>query len=48
MTPPVLYSMADVAKHLGKSVRWLQEFVRHNPCGRMVGRSRKFTEGDFR
>ena len=47
MTPPTLYTIADVAKHLGKSVRWLQDFVRHNPSGRMVGRSRIFTEGDL-
>lgn len=42
-----LLTMADVAERIGKSLRWLQEHVRQNPCGRMAGRTRLFTESDF-
>lgn len=37
----------DVAKRLGKSVRWLRYYLAHNPAGRMAGRTRLFTEQDF-
>jgi hypothetical protein len=43
----VALRMKDVAARLGKSVRWLQEYLRANPCGRFAGRSRIFTEADY-
>jgi hypothetical protein len=39
--------MAEAAKRLGKSKRWLQMYLRNNPAGRMAGRSRLFMEEDF-
>jgi hypothetical protein len=46
MTPRILH-MPDVARELGRSVRWLQYYLRDNPHGRKVGRTRIFTEADF-
>jgi hypothetical protein len=43
-----LLRMADIARRLGKSVRWLQDHLRAHPCGRFAGRSRIFTEADYR
>lgn len=45
---PHLLTMAEVAGRLGKSLRWLQQFVSGRPFGRMAGRTRLFTEDDFR
>lgn len=42
-----LFTMADVAARLGKSVRWLQEHLRTYPCGRLAGRTRLFTDSDI-
>jgi hypothetical protein len=42
-----LFGMAEVAAQLGKSVRWLQEFLRDHPCGRKAGRTRIFTSSDI-
>lgn len=42
-----LYTMREVAARLHKSLRWLQTHISAHPCGRMVGRSRLFTEDDF-
>lgn len=42
-----LFGMADVAAQLGKSVRWLQRFLRDHPCGRKAGRTRVFTPFDI-
>jgi hypothetical protein len=39
--------MEDVAKMLGKSKRWLQDFLRGRPIGRMAGRTRLFTQADL-
>ena len=39
--------MTEAAERLGKSKRWLQEYLRKNPAGRMAGRTRLFTEEDF-
>lgn len=44
---PALFSMVDVAARLGKSRRWLQDFLKNRPYGRMAGRSRLFTESDY-
>jgi len=44
---PELYRMEDVAKMLGKSKRWLQDFLRGRPIGRMAGRTRLFTQADL-
>src|SRR6266851_8698686 len=45
MTAPV-YTLDDVAERLHKSRRWLQDFVRGRPIGRLAGRTRLFTEAD--
>jgi hypothetical protein len=48
MTSPFdIYRMDDVAAKLGKSRRWLQDFLRENPCGRRAGRTRLFTAADL-
>jgi hypothetical protein len=39
--------MAEVAATLRKSVRWLQIHLRDHPYGRIVGRSRLFTDDDL-
>jgi hypothetical protein len=44
---PRLLSISDVAKHLHKSKRWLQYFLKENPFGRMAGRTRLFTDADL-
>jgi hypothetical protein len=44
---PRLMGISDVAKHLHKSKRWLQYFLKDNPFGRMAGRTRLFTEADL-
>lgn len=46
-TPFAIYKIADVAAKLGKSKRWLEEFLRQNPCGRRAGRTRIFTDEDL-
>ena len=43
---PKLHTMAEVATMFGKSVRWLQIYMRENPHGRKVGKTRMFTDGD--
>ena len=35
---PILYGLDETAARLHKSRRWLQDFLRENPCGRMAGR----------
>jgi hypothetical protein len=44
---PCLFSLAEVAERLHKSPRWMQEFLRDKPFGRMAGRTRLFTEADI-
>jgi hypothetical protein len=41
-----IYRIDDVAKKLGKSKRWLQDFLMKHPCGRRAGRTRIFLEED--
>ena len=43
---PCLLRIEDVASRLHKSPRWMQDFLRQNPFGRMAGRTRLFTEAD--
>jgi hypothetical protein len=45
--PFAIYKIADVAAKLGKSKRWLEDFLRQNPCGRRAGRTRIFTDEDL-
>lgn len=42
----MIFQMEEVAAQLGKSRRWLQDFLRDRPYGRMAGRKRLFTESD--
>ena len=44
---PCLLKIEDVASRLHKSTRWMQDFLRENPFGRMAGRTRLFTEADI-
>jgi len=44
---PEIYRMEEVAAKLGKSRRWLQDFLRDHPCGRRAGRTRLFTPSDL-
>ena len=43
---PRLLTLPEVAGRLHKSPRWMQDFLRNNPFGRMAGRTRLFTEAD--
>ncbi len=43
---PAIYSLDDVAQRLHKSRRWLQNFLRGRPIGRLAGRTRLFTDSD--
>jgi len=45
--PFAIYKVAEVAAKLGKSKRWLEDFLRQNPCGRRAGRTRLFTDEDL-
>jgi len=47
MTLPQLYTMKEVAERLHKSLRWLQNHLRENPCGRRAGKTLLFTDEDF-
>jgi hypothetical protein len=47
MSVPQIFQMEEVAARLGKSRRWLQDFLRDHPYGRMAGRKRLFTESDI-
>lgn len=44
---PDLYGLDEVIKRVGKSRRWLQNFLRSHPVGRMAGRTRLFTAADI-
>ncbi len=44
---PRLMTIPEVAERLHKSTRWMQDFLRQNPFGRMAGRTRLFTEADI-
>ena len=41
-----LFTVDDVAQRLHKSRRWLQNFLRGRPIGRLAGRTRLFTDSD--
>lgn len=43
-----LYRLPEIAERLGKSPRWLKEFLRRNPHGRLAGRDRIFTDDDLK
>jgi hypothetical protein len=43
-----LYTVDDVARRLHKSRRWLFDFLRQYPCGKMAGRTHLFIEDDVR
>src|SRR5579863_3011610 len=43
-----LLTLGDVAGRLKKTERWMKDFLRAHPCGRKAGRTRLFTEQDFR
>jgi hypothetical protein len=45
--PNALYTMAEVAKHMRVSRRWLQDFIRVNPFYRMAGRKKLFLQSDI-
>lgn len=42
-----LLTMDDVSRRLGKCTRWLRDWLKGRDYGRLVGRSRMFTEGDY-
>lgn len=42
-----LLTMTDAAARIGKSKRWLQDFLRTRPFGKLVGRKRLFCEDDI-
>jgi hypothetical protein len=42
-----LFTLDETAARLRVSRRWLQEFLRGRPYGRMAGRKRLFTEADI-
>jgi len=42
-----LLTMAEVAGRLHVSLRWLQDFLKTRPHGRMAGRQRLFTPADL-
>jgi Helix-turn-helix domain len=44
---PVLLTVEDVAERLHVSRRWVLDYVRGRPIGRMAGRKRLFTEIDL-
>lgn len=43
---PGVYDLPTVAATLGKSPRWLKEWLHAHPCGRKVGRTIVFTDAD--
>lgn len=43
-----LLSVREIARRLGKSVRWLRDFEPAKKYGRRVGRSVMWTEEDYR
>lgn len=42
-----MYTVDDVAKRIGKSRRWVLDYVRRRPIGGKAGRTRLFTEEDL-
>jgi hypothetical protein len=48
MSEPRLLSTADVAKRLGRSRRWMQDFELAKRFGRILGNRRVYTEEDFK